>query len=86
MEWTAVLAALIVIIVIVYKSSNRNGYRIPENISVALTGNIGSGKSTVANFWVEGGMPVVSADELARRAVKEGSSGFKEVVEVFGNP
>ena len=29
-------------------------------------------------------MPVVSADELARRAVKEGSSGFKEVVEVFG--
>ena len=41
MEWTAVLAALIVIIVIVYKSSNRNGYRIPENISVALTGNIG---------------------------------------------
>lgn len=84
MEWTAVLAALIVIIVIVYKRSNRNGYRIPENISVALTGNIGSGKSTVANFWVEGGMPVVSADELARRAVKEGSSGFKEVVEVFG--
>ena len=42
-------------------------------ISVALTGNIGSGKSTVAELWAGAGVPVISADELAREAVVTGS-------------
>jgi dephospho-CoA kinase len=52
--------------------------------SVALTGNIASGKSTVAAHWRERGVPVVSADDLARDAVRPGSSGLDEVVELFG--
>lgn len=53
-------------------------------IAVALTGNVGSGKSTVAERWARLGVPVVSADELARRAVAPGSDGLRAVVDVFG--
>ena len=78
------MTLLLVTTVLVYKRSTRHRYRIPESVSVALTGNIGSGKSTVAKFLMEEGVPVVSADELARQAVKPGSSGLREVAEVFG--
>ena len=54
-------------------------------IIVGLTGNVASGKSTVAAFWREWGVPVVSADELARQAVAPGSDGLAQVVEVFGD-
>lgn len=53
-------------------------------INVALTGNVGSGKSTVARLWQEAGIPVISADELAREAVASGSPGLRKVVEDFG--
>lgn len=53
-------------------------------ITVGLTGNVASGKSTVARLWEEAGVPVVSADELARQAVAPGSAGLRRVVEVFG--
>lgn len=51
---------------------------------VGLTGNVASGKSAVARVWAEAGVPVVSADELAREAVAPGSDGLAEVVEAFG--
>ncbi len=51
---------------------------------VALTGNVASGKSAVARAWSEAGAPVVSADELARRAVEPGTEGLTEVVAAFG--
>ena len=54
-------------------------------ITVGLTGNVASGKSTVARLWEEAGVPVVSADELARRAVEPGSPGLNEVVDLFGD-
>lgn len=54
-------------------------------LNVALTGNVGSGKSTVARLWAEAGVPVVSADELARRAVLPGSPGLRAVTEAFGD-
>lgn len=53
-------------------------------ISVGLTGNIASGKSAVATIWSEAGVPVISADELARSAVELGSDGLNAVVAVFG--
>lgn len=53
-------------------------------ISVGLTGNVASGKSTVARFWSDAGIPVVSADELSRRAVNPGTPGLEEVVDAFG--
>jgi dephospho-CoA kinase len=54
-------------------------------LSVALTGNVGSGKSTVAKRWAAAGVPVVSADELSRQAVLPGSPGLAEVLSEFGD-
>ena len=51
---------------------------------VGLTGNVASGKSAVAGFWREAGVPVLSADELAREAVAPGTPGLAEVAETFG--
>ncbi len=49
-----------------------------------LTGGIGSGKSAVADLLEQYGVPVVSADELARIVVARGSDGLQAVVDAFG--
>lgn len=51
---------------------------------IALTGGIGAGKSTVAQFFSELGASVVDADHLARIAIERGSEGFDEVIARFG--
>ena len=38
---------------------------------VGLTGGIGSGKSTIANLFVELGVPIVDADIVAREVVEK---------------
>ncbi len=53
-------------------------------LSVALTGNVASGKSSVARLWREAGVAVVSADDLARTVTEPGSEGLHQVVEAFG--
>lgn len=53
-------------------------------LRVGLTGNIASGKSSVARVWERLGACVVDADVLARRAVEPGSPGLRRVVEAFG--
>ncbi len=59
-------------------------YVIGKPLSVGLTGNIAAGKSTVASFWRDVGIPVASADDMARRVVEPGSPGLSAVVEAFG--
>lgn len=51
---------------------------------IGLTGGIASGKSTIAGFFEELGIPVIDADQLAREVVAPGSVGLAEVVETFG--
>lgn len=51
---------------------------------IALTGGIGSGKSTVARRWVELGATEVDADVLAREVVAPGTQGLRAVAERFG--
>ena len=53
-------------------------------IVVGLTGNMAAGKSAVAGLWRRAGVPVISADELARRAVKPGSKGLARVEALLG--
>ena len=53
-------------------------------MSVALTGNVASGKTHVARLWEREGVPVVLADDLAREAVAPGSDGLSAVVATFG--
>lgn len=53
-------------------------------LRVGLTGNIASGKSTVARVWARHGARIIDADILARRAVEPGSPGLQQVVAAFG--
>jgi len=53
-------------------------------LHLALTGNIASGKSAVANQLRELGATVIDADQLAREAVLPGTAGFHAVVNEFG--
>jgi dephospho-CoA kinase len=52
--------------------------------TVGLTGGIACGKSTVAGFFGELGIPVVDADALARQVVEPGTEALQEIVEAFG--
>lgn len=47
---------------------------------IGLTGNIGSGKSTVAQMLSERGATIIDADVLARRAVELGTSAYDQIV------
>jgi dephospho-CoA kinase len=51
---------------------------------VGLTGNIGSGKSTVAQLLSERGATIIDADVLARRAVEQGTTAYRGIVERWG--
>src|SRR4051812_14977637 len=51
---------------------------------VGLTGNIASGKSTVAQLLSEHGATIIDADVLARRAVERGTKAFDLIVRRWG--
>src|SRR5690606_10622286 len=52
---------------------------------VGLTGNIASGKSTVARLLQERGADLIDADVLAREAVSPGSPALDRIAERFGD-
>jgi dephospho-CoA kinase len=52
---------------------------------IGLTGGIGSGKSLAAEYFADLGALVIDADQLARAAIERGSTGFDEVVMIFGD-
>ena len=52
---------------------------------VGLTGNIGSGKSTVAQMLSEHGATIIDADVLARRAVEVGTAAYDKIVARWGS-
>ena len=54
-------------------------------ILVGLTGNIASGKSTVARLLAAHGATIIDADALARRAVEPGSPALRAIVARWGN-
>lgn len=51
---------------------------------IGLTGGIGSGKSTVAEFFSKLDVPVIDSDQLAREAVLPGTSALKQIASHFG--
>lgn len=52
---------------------------------IALTGGIGSGKSTVADEFAKLGIPIVDTDVIARQLVRVGSPAYQEIVAAFGS-
>lgn len=51
---------------------------------VCLTGGIGSGKTTVANFFVQLGITVIDADAIAHEIISPGAEGYGAIVAHFG--
>lgn len=51
---------------------------------IGLTGNIASGKSTVARMFAERGATIIDADVLARRAVRPNTEAYRAIVERWG--
>jgi dephospho-CoA kinase len=52
---------------------------------IGLTGGIGSGKSTVAGFWVEDGAHLVDTDAIARAISAPGGVAIPALLEEFGS-
>jgi dephospho-CoA kinase len=52
---------------------------------VALTGGIGSGKSTVGQIFADLGAIVTDSDQLARDVVERGTIGFDQIIAAFGD-
>jgi dephospho-CoA kinase len=52
--------------------------------TVALTGGIGSGKSTIANGFAALGVTIIDADVIAREVVEPGSPALQAIVERHG--
>jgi len=51
---------------------------------IGLTGGIASGKSTVAGFIREMGIPVIDADQIAREVVQPGEPAWQDIIARFG--
>ncbi len=53
-------------------------------LKIGLTGGIGCGKSTVTQIFTQLEVPVIDADEVARRLVATGQPALLEIQQVFG--
>ena len=82
--WAVVLAAIAILALLAVKGRIVGASPPPDLVAIGLTGNVAAGKSTVAASWEDEGVPVVSADVLAREAVAPGTPGLRAVVEEFG--
>lgn len=52
--------------------------------TVGLTGNVASGKTTVANRWRESGVTVIDADRLGHAVLEEDAEARAALVKEFG--
>ena len=53
-------------------------------LRVGLTGDLGSGKSTVSGMLAARGAAVFSSDEMARRMMEPGQAVYAAIVDQFG--
>ncbi|MCP4542539.1 MAG: dephospho-CoA kinase [Chloroflexi bacterium] len=56
----------------------------PARTIIGLTGNIGTGKSTVARMLAELGADAIDADKVAHEVIRAGTPGHSKIVEAFG--
>jgi dephospho-CoA kinase len=57
---------------------------VSGRLLVGLTGNIATGKSTVARMLVDLGATVIDADVVAHEVIRAGGPVYAEVVDAFG--
>lgn len=51
---------------------------------IGLTGGAATGKSTSSIFFRELGVPVIDADEVAKKILEPGQPAFSAIKETFG--
>ena len=51
---------------------------------IGLTGQSGSGKTTVSSFFLDGGFEIINADLVAREVMEKGEVCLEETVRAFG--
>lgn len=56
----------------------------PRPLRIGLTGGIASGKSTVAGFFADLGVPVIDTDIIAREVVANGAPALEQIRDTFG--
>lgn len=56
-----------------------------SKLCIGLTGNIGSGKSTVAKMFAALGIDIIDADDIARQVVAPGSQTLDTIKKHFGH-
>ena len=54
-------------------------------IKVAITGGIGTGKTTISSMFAEKGVPVFNSDEIAKEIMNTNSLLKNEIVTAFGD-
>lgn len=54
-------------------------------LKIGLTGGIGSGKSTVADYFQQLGAPIIDADKIAHQLTLSDSPALKKIQSYFGN-
>ena len=54
-------------------------------IKVAITGGIGTGKTTISNMFSDKGVPVFNSDEIAKEIMNTNSLLKNEIVTAFGD-
>lgn len=54
-------------------------------MKIGLTGGIGSGKSTVAGFWLEAGAALIDTDAIARQLSGPGGAAMPAIAAEFGS-
>ena len=53
--------------------------------TVGLTGGIGSGKTTIARFFLDHNIEVINADQVARKVVEPGTTALLRIKKRFGS-
>ena len=51
---------------------------------IALTGGIGSGKTTVSNIFKSKNIPVIDTDIIARQLVETDTQAYSQIIDAFG--
>ena len=57
---------------------------IQNNITIGITGSIGTGKSTVSKYLVSKGYVVIDADQISKDIYYIGSEAYIALVQKFG--
>ena len=57
---------------------------MPPVLTIALTGGIGSGKTSIASIFKSLGVPIIDSDTISKKIILPGKPCFKDIVNEFG--